>query len=225
MNKYLKIGLFVCLVWWTQFAFAQNTIPVNTYYSFEATYTPGYTYSWWYIGNAGDTTYFSSHSNITEEYYWDTKGDYELFVQASDGNNCLSEIITKNFIVNYKSNNLGNFAGKDTTIVECQPIVLGGEITDEENYGFLWEPAENLDDPTSPTPTFIPGNTTIFKLTVTNSLGVSVVDSVEITVSEIIAEAGDDVLMYEKLFIYFKWHRQYWSRSSIQLDYNFRENR
>ena len=64
-------------------------------------------------------------------------------------------------------------------------------------YSYSWRPSDNLDDPTSATPIFIPGNTTVFELTVTNSSGISAVDSVKITVSEIVAEAGDDVLMYQ----------------------------
>src|SRR5680860_525289 len=45
----------------------QDTIPLYSYHTFEATYQPDYTYLWWYVDNTNDTTYFSSHSNITEE--------------------------------------------------------------------------------------------------------------------------------------------------------------
>jgi gliding motility-associated-like protein len=197
LKKYLKIGLFVSLFWWAQFALGQDTIPLNTFYSFEATYSPGYTYSWWYVDDVDNKTYFTSSTNKTEDYYWDTQGEYQLFVQASDTNNCLSEIISKGFSVvdeaNNPGNNPGNIAGADTTIGACVPYVLGGIMTDEENYTFLWEPGENLDDPTRATPLFTPGSTTIFRLTATDSLGVSEVDSVKITVREIIAEAGEDV--------------------------------
>jgi len=177
-----------------QLSFAQDTIPLNTFHSFEATVQPDYKYSWWYVDAANNTTYFTSNLNKTEEYYWDTEGKYELFAQATDGNNCLSEIITKDFVV-IKLDNLGDIAGRDTTIGSCKPYTLGSIIPDEEKYTFFWEPSENLDDPTSSTPVFIPGNSTVFKLTVTNSLGVAEVDSVIITVAAIEADAGDDILI------------------------------
>jgi gliding motility-associated-like protein len=196
LSKYFKIGILIPLVFWVHRAFSQDTIPLNSYYSFEATYSPGYNYSWWFTNSAGDTTYFTSTTNKTEDYLWDTEGEFDLFVQAQDTNGCLSEIITKEFVVIYKAD-LGNFAGRDTTIGGCKPYVLGGKITDETKYSFLWQPADHLDDPTSATPVFTPGGTTTFKLTVTNNYGVSAVDSVKITVSGIVAEAGDDVAMYQ----------------------------
>jgi hypothetical protein len=42
---------------------------------------------------------FSSENNTTEEVFWDTEGNYNFFVQATDANGCLSEIISKPFTV------------------------------------------------------------------------------------------------------------------------------
>lgn len=99
MNKYLKIGLLLTLVWWAHSALAQDTIPLNTTHSFAATYQPGYSYSWWFVNEANDTTRFTSTNNTTEDYLWNVPGNFELFSQATDQNNCLSEIISKPFVV------------------------------------------------------------------------------------------------------------------------------
>lgn len=180
-------------------AFTQDTIPINTTHVFEATYQPGYTYSWWYFDSSGDTTYFSSTSNKTEEVLWDTEGNYQLFAQATDNNNCLSEKISKYFMVIEKPNEFVINAGRDTTIGICKPYQLQASVEQQPGltYTYLWKPASNLDDPAKPNPVFTPGSTTTFEVTVTNSNGISVSDNVEITVSEIMAEAGDDVYMVQ----------------------------
>ncbi len=196
MKKQFKILLLLILVFWAHSLVAQDTIPLNTFYSFEATYTSGYSYSWWYVDEANTTTYFTSSTNKTEDVYWDTEGEYELFVQAKDSNNCLSEIISKSFLVIYEPKNIGSFAGRDTSIGSCVSYTLGGQITNEENYSFLWKPAENLDNPTSANPVFTPGNTSEFIVLLTDKInGKTTSDTVVITVSEILADAGDDMLI------------------------------
>lgn len=80
-------------------AVAQDTIPLNTFHAFEVSYSPGYSYNWWYENQAGETFSFSSENNLTEEVFWDTEGNFTLFVQATDANGCLSEIISKPFTI------------------------------------------------------------------------------------------------------------------------------
>ena len=84
MNKYLNIGLILSFVCLAQLALAQDTIPLNTYHSFEVSNVPGYTYSWWTVNDVDDTTFFSTNSNKTEEFLWDVEGEFNLFVQAQD---------------------------------------------------------------------------------------------------------------------------------------------
>lgn len=390
---------------------AQDTIPLNSTHSFTAIFQPGYTYLWWYSDAGNDTTHFTSTSNKTEEYLWDVEGNFELFVQATDGNNCLSEIISKPFMVKQLESNLpqlfavpdfftgyegtmitgnlssndftaseedyvliyslvgesieglilqtdgtfiynapsgftdkieftasvcfeentrvcenaeveikvvlsnpvgntapvavtdnnfifpnniavgnlldndydpvgneniimaatspvvnpvngtvqiepdGTFiytpntgfigrdkfryqicdngtpslcdsawayifvntyiederlpsvndpdyssgvealAGNDTIIGNCNPYFLRGSLNGTEGFKYLWEPSELLDNPTAPTPLFTPGTTTTFKLTVTDIYGYSISDNVLITVSEVMANAGEDIYM------------------------------
>lgn len=200
MIKNLKhIVILLALIWQAHLSLAQDSIPLNSTHSFAATFQPGYTYSWWYTNQSGVRTDFVSTLNKTEEVYWDTEGDYNLYSQAKDANNCLSEIITKKFVV-YKKDDPATFtvyAGRDTIIGGCKPYRLTATVEKQPgiSYSYLWKPSENLDDPTSATPVFTPGKTTSFELTVTNSLGVSVTDSVKITISEILANAGSDVFM------------------------------
>lgn len=78
---------------------AQDTIPLNTFHAFDVYFSSGFTYSWWYQNKEGTTTYFSSATHTTEEIFWETEGEFELFVQATDANGCLSEIISKTFVV------------------------------------------------------------------------------------------------------------------------------
>lgn len=186
-------------MWWAQSAFAQDTIPLNTTHVFEVTYQPGYTYSWWYLNSGGDPTYFSSTSNKTEEVLWDTEGNYQLFAQATDNNNCLSEKISKYFVVIEKSTEFVISAGHDTTIGICKPYQLQAsvELQPGLTYTYQWKPATNLDNPDKPNPVFTPGSTTTFEVTVTNSKGISASDTVKITVSEIMAEAGNDIYMVQ----------------------------
>jgi len=118
LQKYFKIVVLIYLLGWSQLTFAQDTIPLNTYYSFEASYAPGYSYSWWYVDDAENKTYFTSSTNKTEDYYWDSEGEYQLFVQAKDSNNCLSEIISKPFIVKEI------VIEKDTTDIYAIPDII-----------------------------------------------------------------------------------------------------
>ena len=155
-------------------------------------------YTWNIIPSSGKSTYLESIESNTATILWDSPtGTYSLEVFLVDGNNCVSDTIiqqieiieVEDFIVD---------AGSDTTIGVCNYYVLHASVNKEPDitYEYSWIPIENLDDPSSASPIFTPGNTTTFELTVTNSLGVSSVDSVEITVSEIVAQAGENILMY-----------------------------
>jgi gliding motility-associated-like protein len=198
LNKYLKIGLLLSLVWWAQSALAQDTIPVNTYYSFEATNKPGYTYTWWYTDKNETKTYFTSTSHKTEEILWDSEGSFDLFVQAKDQNNCLSEIITKPFVVLVEEDTIPIvYAGPDTIIGSCQPYVFANVYPNDNSNSYSWQPVTYLDNPNIPNPVFNPVETTTYELTVTTPQGISASDYVTITVSEIVAEAGENVYMSE----------------------------
>jgi gliding motility-associated-like protein len=158
---------------------------------------PGYTYSWWYVNSRNDTVYFSSTSNKTEDIFWDMEGNFELFSQATDQNNCLSEIISKPFVVLKIQPDFIVDAGNDTIISGNKPFQLHAHVVEEpgETYTYEWFPKENLDNPFIPNPVYTPGTTSQFVVTVTNSKGISVSDTINLTIVYLIADAGEDVYM------------------------------
>lgn len=191
------IVVLLALIWQAHLSSAQDTIPLNSTHSFTATFQPGYTYSWWYTNQSGVRIDFASKSNKTEEILWNTEGDYTLFSQAQDTNNCLSEVITKDFVVYHEEapSPFPVYSGPDTVIGSCQPYVFANIIPNDNSYTYLWNPSTNLDNPRVSNPIFTPGGTTMYVLSVTNLQGKTVTDTVTITVSEIFANAGDDIYM------------------------------
>lgn len=176
-------------------ALTQDTIPLNTTYSFEVNDVEGYVYSWWYTNEAGDITRLASTEYKTENYLWDTEGKFEINAQATDANNCLSEIISKPFVVIEPAEELIVSAGRDTTIGSCDPYQLQASVSDPSGLSYLWDPTENLDDAEVLNPIFNPVSSTTFILTVTTAENTVLKDTVVITVSDIYADAGEDILM------------------------------
>ena len=64
MRKYLKIAFFLFFLVTVRLTVAQETIALNTYHSFETSFQPGYTYSWWFVDETGTQTFFNSNSII-----------------------------------------------------------------------------------------------------------------------------------------------------------------
>jgi gliding motility-associated-like protein len=128
LRKYLKIAFFLFFLVTVRLTVAQETIALNTYHSFETSFQPGYTYSWWFVDETGTQTFFNSNTNTTEQYYWEIEGNYELFAQAKDENGCLSEIISKPFVVKEEAGIQTLFALADFFIgFENNPI--SGDIS------------------------------------------------------------------------------------------------
>lgn len=155
-------------------------------------------YTWEVVPENGTTTDMGIIEGDSATVFWDgPPGIYSLQVSAIDGKGCLSDTISKQIEI-IESGGLIINAGTDTTISSGNPYVLHATVEEQDgvSYTYLWEPSENLDDATSASPTFTPGNTTTFKLTVTSSLGTSASDTVKVTVSEIIANAGEDLYMH-----------------------------
>ena len=85
-------------------------------------------------------------------------------------------------------------AGDDLTVGSCwESIQLDGSQSSGENLTYRWSPSTYLDDPASPTPTFITGGTTTYTLTVTDDDNISSEDEVTVTVlPPPMADAGPD---------------------------------
>ncbi len=154
-------------------------------------------FHWALNPESGTSTDLSVLTASSANILWDgLPGFYILHVSVSDGNGCVSETISQQIQIVEPSGLVIN-AGRDTTIGSCIPYQLQTiiEQQSESTYTYLWKPAVNLDNPYIPNPVFTPGSTTTFVVTVTSNKGVSVTDSVKITVPEITADAGDDIYM------------------------------
>lgn len=128
---------------------------------------------------------------------WDgPTGFFNLSVSVIDGNGCYSEPAHK--VVEVKKSDPAPFvvsAGADTLIGDCNPYAFADVYPDDESYTYSWSPSSNLDNPNRAHPVFTPGETTTYVLTVTSLTGVSVKDTVTISVADILANAGNDVYM------------------------------
>jgi gliding motility-associated-like protein len=154
-------------------------------------------YSWFIQPNNGTS---SDLSTIEENYasiFWDgSPGDYSLTVSAIDGNGCFSDTIVQQIEIVAPDELIVN-AGSDTTIGSCNSFTLQASVSDTSGLSYTWEPADNLDNPSLLNPVFTPGNSTEYTLTITTINGEKVIDTVLITVSELSANAGDDIVIDE----------------------------
>jgi gliding motility-associated-like protein len=154
-------------------------------------------YSWSIDPPDGTTTDLSKFTGDSALILWNgPPGMYVLNVSVTDGNGCTGETVSQQIEI-LQSDDFMVSAGRDTTIGNCKPFQLSAKVEQQPGvtYTYSWKPDVNLNDPLSATPLFTPGNTNTLTLTVTNSLGVSVTDMVTITVSEILANAGNDVFI------------------------------
>ena len=124
-------------------------------------------------------------------------GLYTLKAVVLDGNGCLSDTISQ-LVEIVETNSFDLNSGKDTIIGNCRPYVLSAWVSDTTGLSYSWNPSDNLDDPTLLNPVFTPGESTDFVLTVSNSDGVLGKDSVNILVSEVQANAGEDIMLEQE---------------------------
>lgn len=109
---------------------------------------------------------------------------------------------------NNYSNDTTRFTTKIKTAVKAiagDDIFLGGcqngaqfdaSQSTGDNITYKWSPARYLDDPTSPTPNFTPGQTTTYVLTITDDDGLQDTDTLKIFVLQPpVADAGDEIFI------------------------------
>lgn len=153
----------------------------------------GAQYFWSVVPENGTSTDLSGELQSTIDVLWDGPlGEYSLLVAVSDGNGCVSDNVSQAIEI-VKAPVLTVNAGPDTLVGSCLPYVFDAVYPNNISYTYLWTPSSYLDDPTIPNPTFTPGLTTSYELTVTTPEGISGKDTVTISVSEVMADAGQDV--------------------------------
>jgi gliding motility-associated-like protein len=184
-----------------KFTYADTIVKEDSYGNYQLALQNGQTqnavFNWWVTPATGTSTDLESINDEVADILWDGGiGTYNLFVSAVDGNGCLSDTIMQTIEVEKNDTTpIYVYAGADTLIGSCQPYTFNDVYPSSELYTYSWSPATNLDDPTIPNPVFTPGETTSYELTVTTLTGVSVKDTVTITVSQIGADAGEDFLI------------------------------
>lgn len=141
LKKVFKITFILMVVLAMAFkAVAQDTISLNSFHTFRVSYTPGFTYNWWYEDERGETFSFISENNSTEEVFWNSEGNYTLFVQATDANGCLSEIISKPFIVAEMEGFIPSLVALPDINVGYENTTLYGDVSIND-FDFLNEDA------------------------------------------------------------------------------------
>lgn len=154
-------------------------------------------YNWSMNPETGTTTDLNLIRGQSVNILWNgPPGYYSLQVQVTDGKGCISETISQQIQITEPSGFTVN-AGRDTTIGGCYTYQLQATVEQqpEVTYSYLWKPATNLNNATISNPVFTPGTTTTFAVTVSSSKGVSSTDTVKIDVSDLMANAGDDIFI------------------------------
>lgn len=149
------------------------------------------------VGNS--LQYFWTSNSGTIENGADTptptvRGEGMYYVQITDFYSCTAidsvMVIERNDPASFEV-----FAGPDVTIGSCQPYVFDEVYPNEDSYTYSWQPDTYLNDSEIANPIFTPGETTTYVLTVSTLTGVTASDTVQITVSDIYANAGEDFLL------------------------------
>lgn len=110
----------------------------------------------------------------------------QYVVTVTDGGGC----IVRDTIRIVVPDPPGAFAGTDTTVCSGGTALLGAEATGaSSSLTYAWSPPIGLNDPTIPRPTARPEITQIYILTVTDAMGCTSRDTVQVTVRKPITVA------------------------------------
>lgn len=120
-----------------QFAkYSIDTIPLNTFHAFSVTENPNYSYTWWYVDANGNRIDFESKNHQTENYFWDTEGEFMLFAQAENEKGCLSEVISKPFLVKEFVNFMPSLVALPDINVGYENALITGNVATND-FDFL----------------------------------------------------------------------------------------
>lgn len=187
-----------------EFAYSEDAVSrlVNGFYKLEMLHgeSKDAAYNWWVEPASGTSTNMQAITGSTANILWDgSEGSYTLYATVTDGNGCLADTISK--IVKIENANpqpLTVYAGPDTLIGNCQSYLFNSVYPNENSYTYQWEPTTGLNDATIANPVFTPGETTTYILTITSSLDSSYSDTVTINVSNLVANAGEDIMLEQE---------------------------
>ena len=190
------------LVWVSSFAYAAGQDLFTVYrgsvheYKVSKLATDTNIYKWQVYTDVGQSTQATTSQVLMTplgvgrdneiKINWLVEGDYYLLLTVSDPNGC-SNWERWHFMVDQIDDKpTARIAGPSiVTLGSCENV---GHILDAGNssgggLGFSWLPSNYLDNATSSKPTFLPGKTTRYHLTVTDSRGQTDTASVLIVVA------------------------------------------
>lgn len=143
------------------------------------------TYQW--IVSGGNINGPSTDSTIVVD--WGASGSGEVSVVGISAFGCSSDTISLPITISALP--VAN-AGSDTVICVGQSVDLGGSPTGPAGASYIWSPPADLSNPVVANPVATPASTQTYVVNVTES-GCSVNDTVQVIVSEPVANAGGDI--------------------------------
>ncbi len=131
-------------------------------------------------------------TNINFTYLWtpssglSDNSTLQPFAKPSQSQSYILSINSGNQCFDYDTINLGIGpvidAGADIWMCAGDTATLGGSPTGDHNASFLWTPADSLSDDTIANPLAFPDTSTVYTLTVTDSIGCSRQDTIEVII-------------------------------------------
>ncbi|WP_297097685.1 gliding motility-associated C-terminal domain-containing protein [uncultured Draconibacterium sp.] len=195
-----------------EFVTAADTIKYvgDGFYEVEMTRgtTEGAVYNWKVEPSDGTSTDLQALTGPSANIFWDgPEGIYTLSATVTDGNGCLADTI-ETLVELIASDEEGEgdttvveppilfiYAGTDTTVGACEPYTFSEVFPTADTFSYQWEPSQYLSDPTIANPVFTPEETSTYVLTVSSQSGLTATDTVTISVANLVANAGEDIML------------------------------
>lgn len=129
MKKILLILTIILSLVYT--SFAQQSVSLGSSHTYNVT-DEGFTYTW--ATSGGTTTDFTTQTTSQANIIWDTPGDYQLTVFATDANLCITETQTINVSVMAEASVI--FALTSGNIITCSDLNSGssGGLLDKSDF-------------------------------------------------------------------------------------------
>lgn len=140
----------------------------------------------------GDGTETTTPTAVPVSHTYDTTGTYTVWLIARDFTTCVGVDSTSTQIT--VNGQPPNERYQDTTCINS-PITLGaGRFDTLAENSYMWSPSTFLDNPLIKNPTSTPTSSIRYIVTITDSIGCVQVDTVDVTVDDIIPDATWNVL-------------------------------
>lgn len=154
-------------------SFTHNTNCDTLLVNFQNTTLGGVDFEW-IFGDGSDTLFTSNPTDVSHTYQ--EPGNYLVTLIATDLTTCVGKDTT---ILPVEVKEVLEPGVYDYTQCVGLPVSVQGGYTSSE-YNYQWEPASAVESPNSPVTNVLVSTSDTFLLTVTNSFGCQIVDSVPV---------------------------------------------